>query len=135
MPSEPLNVNYFGLGLKWAKQPIIGDNVRMTGMTGFFDCQDQITIGDNCFIGHEVKILTGYHDYTKFDLERRDAILHKPVTIGQGVWVASYSIILPGVTIGDHAVIGAGSVVTKDVPAFELWAGNPAVRIKDVRPQ
>jgi len=98
----------------------------------FADCQGQITIGDYVFCGHGVKILTGYHDYTETGYLRQRTVRSKPVTLEDGVWVASYAIILPGVTIGKNAVIGAGSVVTKNVPAGELWAGNPAKFIKKI---
>ena len=98
----------------------------------FADCQGQITIGDYVFCGHGVKILTGYHDYKKKGHLRQRTVLAKPVTIEDGVWLSSYSIILPGVTIGKNAVIGAGSVVTKDVPAGELWAGSPAIFRKKI---
>ena len=55
----------------------------------------------------------------------------KPIVIGEDVWVGGGVVICPGVTIGDRSVIGAGSVVTKDVPAFEVWGGIPAVKLRD----
>ena len=54
------------------------------------------------------------------------------MTILFGAWIASYAIILPGVTIGKNSVVGAGSVVTKDIPDYEVWAGVPAKKIKDL---
>lgn len=59
-------------------------------------------------------------------------IKHRPVKIGSGVFVGANSIILKGTTIGDRAVIGAGSVVSGNIPAGEIWAGNPAKKIKNV---
>lgn len=56
----------------------------------------------------------------------------KPVKIGRNVWIGSNSTILPGVTVGDNAVIGAGSVVTKDIPENTVFAGNPAKFIKNI---
>jgi maltose O-acetyltransferase len=124
---------YWGTNFGNPKTPIIGKDVTMSGYEPvFFDCQEQITIGDHAFLGHGVKLLTGGHDYTKFDNERQITRTTKPITIGRGAWVGSFAIVLGGVTIGEHAVVGAGSVVTKDVPAYEVWASNPAKFIKKI---
>jgi acetyltransferase-like isoleucine patch superfamily enzyme len=56
-----------------------------------------------------------------------------PVKLGRNVWLGRGVIVLPGVSIGDHAVIAAGSVVFSDVPAREVWRGNPAAYVKPVR--
>lgn len=56
----------------------------------------------------------------------------KPVHIGKNVWIGSNSTVLPGITIGENAVVGAGSVVTKDVPPMTVVAGNPARIIKEI---
>ena len=57
-------------------------------------------------------------------------IIDKPVRIKSGAWIGGHSIILKGVTIGKNSVIGAGSIVTHDIPDNEVWAGNPAKYIK-----
>jgi len=114
-------------------EPIIGKNVTMPGDPPLFvDCQHQVTIEDDVFFGHGVRILTGSHDYTKFGAERQTTIVTKPVTIKEGAWIASHAIILPGVTVGKHAVVGAGAVVTKDVEEKTVVAGNPAKVIKKI---
>lgn len=97
-----------------------------------FDCNDQITLGDYVSFGHDCMVLTGYHDMTFIGVERQLSSPTKPVTIKDGAWIASGAIILPGVTIGENAVIGAGSVVTKDIPDNEFWAGNPAKFIRHI---
>ncbi len=56
---------------------------------------------------------------------------YKETVIGNDVWIGNRALVLQGVTIGDGAVIGAGSIVTKDIPPYEIWAGNPAKKIKD----
>lgn len=112
------------------KQPIIGTSVSLVNT--LLDCVDQITIGDYTSFGHDCMVLTGYHDMALRLEERQLSIKFKPIVIGSGVWIASRAIICPGVTIGDNAVIGAGSVVIRDVPANEFWAGQPAVWRKDV---
>ena len=87
----------------------------------------KISIGKNCCISEGVKILTAGHDVTSpfFDLTR------KPVEIHDSVWIAMDAIILPGVTIGEGAVVAAGAVVTKDVEPFTVVGGNPAKFIKN----
>lgn len=85
----------------------------------------KVTIGDHVLLGPNVQILTNNHP---LDADKRTAGLQHahPISIGNQVWIGGGAIILPGVTIGDGAVIAAGSVVTQDVPAFHLVAGNPA---------
>ena len=92
-----------------------------------FQDQGGIYIGEGTFIGHNVILATLNHDmnpYTRADIHP------KPIHIGKRVWIGSGAIVLPGVTIGDNSVIGAGSVVTKDVPADCVYGGNPAKFIK-----
>lgn len=83
-----------------------------------------VTIGDGTQIGPGVQILTADHPR---DPERRRQMLEfgRPVSIGRNVWIGGGAIILPGITIGDDAIIGAGSVVTRDVPAGATAVGNP----------
>ena len=86
-----------------------------------------ITIGDETQIAANVQLISNNHD-----LEDRNVITCKPINIGKRVWVGAGATILPGVTIGDNSVVGAGSVVTKDVPADTIVAGNPAKFIKEI---
>ncbi len=121
-----MSIIYFGHNFGDPKKPIIGNNVVINNTKPpLIDCQEQVILEDDVFLGHDVMILTGSHDYTKFGNERQLARICKPVTIKRGAWIASRVTILPGVIVGEHSVIGAGSVVTKDIPAYELWAGNP----------
>ncbi len=94
------------------------------------DNKGKVIIDDFVFFGHGVKVLARGHDYNLFDKDRQKLVIEKPIHIKKGVWVSSGSIILGGVTIGENAVIGAGSVVTKDVPPYAIVAGNPAKLIK-----
>ena len=88
-----------------------------------------MTIGDNVFIGPNVSIYTACHP---LEAEHRNTFDEwtEPVTIGNNVWIGGSVTILPGVSIGDNAVIGAGSVVTRSVPPSVVAAGNPARVIK-----
>ena len=94
-----------------------------------FQDQGGITIGDGCLIGHNATIATLNHDK---DPERRGDNYPSPVVIGNGVWIGSNVTVLPGVTIGDYAIIAAGAVVTKDVAAGTIVAGTPAKVIKSI---
>lgn len=87
-----------------------------------------VTIGDMTQIGTGVQILTA--DHPRDPAQRRQMLeFGRPISIGANVWIGSGAIVLPGVTIGDDAIIGAGSVVTRDVPPGATALGNPA-RIK-----
>lgn len=108
------------------KNITLGKNVFINACCRFQD-QGGITIGDNSLIGHNVTIATLNHD---FNPKNRASLNPKPVIIGNNVWVGSDSTILPGVSIGDGAIVGAGSVVTKDIPPLAVAAGNPARVIK-----
>lgn len=94
-----------------------------------------VTIEDYVFFGHGVKILARGHDHTYTNEQRQTIITGKPITIKEGAWIASGAIILAGVTVGQHAVVAAGSIVTKDVPAYTIVAGNPARIIKKIKPE
>lgn len=89
-----------------------------------------IHTGCDVSIGPEATILTLGHDPQSPDFSDRGG----PVTIGDRVWIAYRAIILPGITIGEGAVVGAGSVVTKDVEPYTIVAGNPAKVINQRSP-
>ena len=86
-----------------------------------------ISIGDETQISAHVQLISNNHD-----LDDRNVITCKPITIGKRVWVGAGATILPRITIGDNSVVDAGSVVTRDVPADTIVAGNPARFIKRI---
>ena len=112
----------------------IGDRVGMSGTAIF--CADQITIGNDVLLGGGVQLMDT--DAHSLDWEERarggkhDVAVTKPIVICDHVFVGANAMILKGVTVGSCAVIGAGAVVTRDVPAGEIWAGNPARKIGTV---
>ena len=106
----------------------IGKNVFINACCRFQD-QGGIEIGDGSLIGHNTTIATLNHD---FNPDKRANLHPSPVKIGKNVWIGSDCTILPGVEIGDGAVIGAGSVVTKNVPANSIAVGSPARIIKQI---
>lgn len=98
------------------------------------DGRGGLTIGDDCLLGFENIILTSTHAADRVDVSVIDqGMVSAPVFIGDDVWTGCRVVILPGVRIGSHAVIGAGSVVTKDVPDWAVAAGIPAKFIRDRR--
>lgn len=95
-----------------------------------------ISIGDHTLIGPNCSFYSATHPLDPF---LRNGIkgpeLGKPIVIGEHCWFGGNVIVLPGVTIGRGSTVGAGSVVTKDVPAFTCVAGNPARFIRKIEPQ
>ncbi|WP_080873504.1 DapH/DapD/GlmU-related protein [Oceanobacillus timonensis] len=100
----------------------IGKNVFINSGCRFQD-QGQILIGNQCLIGHNVVLATINHDYNP---ENRGTMYLKPVILKDRTWIGSNATILPGVTVGENAVVAAGSVVTKDVAPNTIVGGNPA---------
>lgn len=90
-----------------------------------------IYIGDNCMFGPNVTIATAGHPVEP-RLRSRGMQFNLPVRIGKNVWVGGGAVLLPGVTIGDNTVIGAGSVVTKDIPANVVAVGNPCRVLREI---
>lgn len=109
---------------------IIKNNVGISQYC-FIAVRGNIFIGDNTIIGPNVSIFSENHNYSNHELLiREQGETRKDVIIGEDVWIGNKSTVLCGVTIGNHAIIAAGSVVTKDVPAYAIVGGVPAKIIK-----
>lgn len=106
----------------------IGKDVFINSGCRFQD-QGGIVIGDGALIGHNVVLATINHDLEP--QKRRDNIF-APITIGKSVWIGANATVLPGVRIGDGAVVAAGAVVTKDVPENVVVGGVPARVLKEI---
>lgn len=113
----------FGSG-DFTKRLIIGKECLL-GVQMYFDLAESITLHDRVTTGPQVMLITGTHTIADH-INRAGLMLPKPIQIGSGVWIGARASILPGVTIGDGAVIAAGAVVTRDVPQDCLVAGIPA---------
>lgn len=112
----------------------IGRNVSLGNYTSVgirCSVQAETKIGDHVMMGPECLIYTINHRFNKEKLRFEGYTEREPVIIEDRVWLGARCIILPGVTIGKGATIGAGAVVTKDVPAYAVAAGNPARIVKN----
>ncbi len=122
---------------------------RTHGLPGSITIMNNVTISDHCTIDYSgeliicngvvisegVKIYTHDHDVYKYTHKEKNNAIQKKTIIKENVWIGAGSIILPGITIGQYSVIGAGSVVTHDVPDNCIYAGNPAKKIGDNIPK
>lgn len=109
----------------------IGDNSAI-GINAYLNCTAKITIGNNVMMGSDVIIFTRNHEFLDITQPMTEQGFRKaePVIIEDDVWIGSRVIILPGVRVGRSSIIGAGAVVTKDIPSFSIVGGNPAEIIK-----
>ncbi|MDB6139679.1 MAG: maltose O-acetyltransferase [Verrucomicrobiaceae bacterium] len=126
----------------WIQPPFYcdyGTNITLGSKVFFnFNCVVldvmKVSIGSNVLFGPAVQIYAATHP-VEASVRRQWLEYAKPVTIGNDVWVGGGAIICPGVSIGDRTVIGAGSVVTRDIPADVFAAGNPCRVIRSIKEQ
>jgi maltose O-acetyltransferase len=127
-----------GGGAVWMQPPFFcdyGSNIELGERVFFnFNCVVLdvcgVKIGDFTLFGPAVQILTAMHPWNAE--QRRKEEFGKPIEIGSDVWVGGGAIILPGVRIGSRAVIGAGSIVTRDIPEGTFAAGNPCRVLREI---
>ncbi len=114
----------------YGQNTYIGDHVYLNFSCIILDCH-RVSIGHHVMIGPAVQIYTAAHD-----LEAETRIqgweVAKPITIEDNVWIGGSAVLLPGVRIGRNAVVGAGAVVSRSVPANTVVAGNPARVIREI---
>lgn len=103
---------------------VVGRNVIIASKT-------DLTIGKYVLIGPSVQINDQFHGMDRNDLIINQKAILKPVMIEDDVWLGAGVKIMPGVKIGEGSIIGANSVVTHDVPSYQIWAGNPAKFIRE----
>ncbi|WP_088159853.1 colanic acid biosynthesis acetyltransferase WcaF [Sphingobacterium sp. G1-14] len=102
------------------------NNLSSIGKNSWIYCLDKIKIGEKTCIGEDVYLITGTHDVK----DPNFPLITAPIVIGCGVWIATGVKVLPGVTINNFSVLGAFSILTKNVPENQIWAGAPAKYIK-----
>lgn len=112
----------------YAENIKLGENVLINFNSSVLSCA-MVEIGDNCYIGPNTQIYTAIHPITLIERDKGIGTA-KPVKIGKSCWFGGGVIVLPGVEIGDGTTIGAGSVVTKNIPANCVAAGNPCKVIR-----
>lgn len=120
----PLHANWGGHHVHLGKNVYANFNLTLVDDT-------HIYIGDYTMIGPNVVIATGGHPLLP-ELREKGYQYNAPVHIGRNCWLGAGVIIVPGITVGDHAVIGAGSIVTKDIPSNVLAVGNPCRVLREI---
>ncbi len=120
----PLHSNWGGKNVHFGKEIYANFNLTLVDDT-------HIYVGDNTMFGPNVTVATAGHPIQP-ELRRLGMQYNAPVHIGKNCWIGAGAILLPGVTVGDNVVIGAGSVVTKDIPDWSVAAGNPCKVIRKI---
>ena len=128
-------IEYSGNELNIQRNATIARRVKIGDYSGVGQkcvIQSNVSIGKHVMMGPEVLIYTQNHDFARTDIEmdKQGFRKEKPVIIDDDVWIGARAIILPGVRIGTGSIIGAGSVVTHNVPPYSVAAGNPAKVVK-----
>ncbi len=114
------------VNIKYPWRLEIGDYTWI-GENAWIDNLDQVTIGNNCCISQGAMLLCGNHNYRKstFDL------ITGKITLEDGAWIGAHSVVCPGVECKSHSVLAVNSVATKNLEAYSIYQGNPAVKVKD----
>lgn len=118
------------LHANWGCHTHLGNNVYANFNLTLVDDTD-IYIGDSVMLGPNVVLATAGHPVDP-ELRRLVYQFNQPIHIGNNVWLGAGVVVLPGVTIGDNSVVGAGSVVTKDIPANVVAVGNPCRILREI---
>lgn len=120
----PFHANWGGKNVHFGNGVYANFNLTMVD-----DCD--IFVGNNVMFGPNVTLSAGTHPIHP-ELRSKQAQYNIPIHIGNNVWIGANSVILPGVNIGDNSVIGAGSVVTKDIPSNVVAVGNPCRVLREI---
>ena len=105
---------------------IVGDNCWL-GEDCWIDNLDKVVIGSNVCVSQGAMLLTGNHDYTNSAMPYRNA----PITIEDGAWIGALTTVCHNVTVHQNAILTVGSVVTKDMEAYGIYQGNPAIKVRE----
>jgi putative colanic acid biosynthesis acetyltransferase WcaF len=114
-----------GVRVKYPWNLVAGDACWL-GEDCWIDNLATVTLGDNVCISQGAYLCTGSHDWS----DPGFALITRPITIGEGGWLAARASVGPGVVVGPFAVAGFGSVITRDIPAYEVHSGNPGIFVR-----
>lgn len=122
---------FFNFDHYWTPGPsiVIGDRVFI-GRGCEFNIRRHLDIGDDCLIASGCTFTDSNHGRNPDEPMNRQPVESNPIVLGRNVWIGARCVILQGVLIGDAAVVGAGAVVTKNIPPGEVWGGVPARPLK-----
>lgn len=112
--------------IKFPWKLVVGEYVWL-GENVWIDNLDRVTIGNNVCISQGALLLTGNHDYTKSSFDYRNA----PIVLEDGVWVGAKAMVCPGVIAHSHSILTVGSMASKDLDAYGIYQGNPAMKIRE----
>lgn len=120
----------YGVGLRVNDKSVVSQSTKLGNFVNFNGMsiygEGEVVIGDYFHSGDNCKIITSFHNYEGNRIPYDDTYIHKDVRIGSCVWLGDDVLILGGVTIGEGAIIQAGSVVCKDIPPCAVAGGHPA---------
>jgi len=114
-----------GVNIKYPWKLVIGD-YSWIGEDVWIDNLEQVIIGSNVCISQGAMLLTGNHNYKKSSFD----LMLGEITLEDGVWIGAKSVVCPGVTCHSHSVLAVGSIATKDLEAYTIYQGNPALPIR-----
>ena len=123
----PFHANWGGKHVHFGKKVYANFNLTLVDDT-------HIYVGDNVMFGPNVTVATAGHPILP-ELRKKEYQYNMPVRIGNNCWLGAGVIVLPGVTIGDNTIVGAGSIVTKDLPANVVAVGNPCKVLRPIGPR
>ena len=122
----------FGIYLGKGTRIAVGHNVFFNRGCSI-NCLESVEIGDNCIFGENVKIYDQNHRFAeRNEIIRNQGYSIAPVNIGKVCWICSNAVILKGVTIGEHSVIGAGCVISQDVPAYSVVRNQMDLMVAEI---
>ncbi len=114
------------VNIKYPWRLDVGDHTWI-GEAAWIDNLAQVAIAGHCCISQGVYLCTGNHDWS----DPKFGLIVKPITIEGGAWIGAKAIVLPGVTVGEHTILTAGSVASQDLPANRICRGNPATPMRE----
>src|ERR1700722_4767166 len=119
------------IGEDESKEPTLSIGERVfVGQGTHLSVMCPMVIGNHCLIGAYSYLLTNNHRFESRTMPIRDqGYVEKPLVVGDDVWIGAHCVVMPGIEIGRGAIIGAGSVVTRNVAEYEIWGGTPARKI------